>query len=249
MKKLFIIFNFLTLCLISNASNENNYNAFKSFNIRMSQSVGEYRYDILGYSGTENTFTPTLTVGNYLAFYPSNRGGINLVEFFSDVLKRDYVIIEIDKKGKEKNITNTIKYHPNNFFNNFMTDTSSNSAFQKRFGMTATEVKKLSSNTYKISLYPIQHTYLKVVNETSLIFSQNDKFNSKKDYHIFIENGKVVVRDSDGDFRYSYYKKGDSLIIDNKYSGLGEIRVNKTLSQFEYYSKGKLVRTEKYKLL
>ena len=99
-KYIFIIVQFLLYSICINAGNMESFNQFKNFTMRMSITPAGYSYVII--SGNKNKYDSQLNVGNYLSFMPSRYASLNTYEFLSDVLKKDFKIIEINKKGKIK---------------------------------------------------------------------------------------------------------------------------------------------------
>ena len=71
------------------------------------------------------------------------------------------------------------------------------------------------------------------------------------DYTFTIESGKVVVRNKKNEIYSTFYRNGDSLFIEypKKKPEVFEIKVNKELSQFEYYKNGKMTASATYQLV
>ena len=115
LSKFIILMGFL-FSFALNAGNKENFNNFEKFSARMSNNPDYISYAII--SGNGNKYSVQLNVGNYLAFMPSRYAAINVYEFLSDTLKKDFKIIKINKKGKTTNESKIIKYSPNDFFSN-----------------------------------------------------------------------------------------------------------------------------------
>ena len=102
-KYIFIIIQFFLCIFYLNAGNLESFNQFKNFTMRMSITPAGYSYVVI--PGNGQKYDSQLNVGNYLSFMPSRYASINTYEFFSDILKKDFKIVEINKKGKVKELT------------------------------------------------------------------------------------------------------------------------------------------------
>ena len=75
-----------------NAENKESFNNFEKFSFRMSNNPDYISYRII--SGNGDKYPVQLNVGNYLAFMPSRYAAVNVYEFLSDTLKKDFKIIK-----------------------------------------------------------------------------------------------------------------------------------------------------------
>ena len=81
------------LCgFILNAGNKESFNNFEKFSFRMSNNPTYISYGII--SGNGDKYPVQLNVGNYLAFMPSRYAAVNVYEFLSDTLQKDFKIIK-----------------------------------------------------------------------------------------------------------------------------------------------------------
>ena len=140
LSKFIILMGFL-FSFALNAGNKENFNNFEKFSARMSNNPDYISYAII--SGNGNKYPVQLNVGNYLAFMPSRYAAVNVYEFLSDTLKKDFKIIKINKKGKITNESKIIKYSPNDFFSNYTENTDSEKAEMKSMGMVFAGVKNI----------------------------------------------------------------------------------------------------------
>ena len=113
----FILLIGILLSFTLNAGNKESFNNFEKFSFRMSNNPDYISYRII--SGNGDKYPVQLNVGNYLAFMPSRYAAVNVYEFLSDTLKKDFKIIKINKKGKITDQSKIIKYSSNDFFLNY----------------------------------------------------------------------------------------------------------------------------------
>ena len=268
-KYIFIIVQFLLYSICINAGNMESFNQFKNFTMRMSITPAGYSYVII--SGNKNKYDSQLNVGNYLSFMPSRYASLNTYEFLSDVLKKDFKIIEINKKGKIKELTKTIKYHPSNFFSNYQKGVLEDRAEVKGLGIVAAGVVNTEAGEYKTTTYgnkgisgsvnssgalsllnlafvPTNSAfYIKKISETEIVWSPNKDYNNI--YYTFnIENNKVISKNRKGETFFTLFREGNSLFLNYEKTNL-EFKVNEELSQFEYYENGKLKKFYKYQII
>lgn len=265
--KAFLIINFF-INFILNASNKENFNNFEKFSFRMSLTPAQYSYSIISKDGDK--YSTQLNVGNYLAFMPSRYAAVNVYEFLSDVLQRDFKIVKINKKGKITDESKIIKYDSNNFFSNYQKGVTSEKAELKSLGMVFAGVKITSSGEYKITAYgnkgisggidsdglnwlnlaliPTNTAfYIKMIDEKKIVWSQNRDYNSIQ-YTFNIENGKIVALDKKGKDYLTIHQNDNSLFVDMQKYHL-EFRVNQVKSQLEYWINNKLKYVEKFQFV
>ena len=256
------------LSFILNAGNKENFNNFEKFSFRMSNNPDYISYRII--TGNGDKYPVQLNVGNYLAFMPSRYAAVNVYEFLSDTLKKDFKIIKINKKGKITDQSKIIKYSANDFFLNYKDNVDFEKAELKSLGMVFAGVKNVGTGEYKITAYgnkgisggidskglnwlnlafiPTNSAfYIKTTGDKSLVWSPNRDYNSIQ-YTFSVENGKIVAVDKKGKHYLTIYQKGDSLFVDmTKYSL--EFRVNQSENQLEYWINHKLKYVEKYQTM
>ena len=224
LSKFIILMGFL-FSFALNAGNKENFNNFEKFSARMSNNPDYISYAII--SGNGNKYPVQLNVGNYLAFMPSRYAAINVYEFLSDTLKKDFKIIKINKKGKTTNESKIIKYSPNDFFSNYTENTDSEKSEMKSMGMVFAGVKNVGAGEYKITAY-------------------GNKGISGGTFSI--ENGKIEVTDKKGKHYMSIYQKDNSLFVEMaKYNV--EFKINQAQNQLEYWINHKLKYVEKYQVI
>ena len=264
----FIILTGLLFSFALNAGNKENFNNFEKFSARMSNNPDYISYAII--SGNGNKYPVQLNVGNYLAFMPSRYAAINVYEFLSDTLKKDFKIIKINKKGKITDQSKIIKYSANDFFLNYKDNVNFEKAELKSLGMVFAGVKNVGTGEYKITAYgnkvisggidskglnwlnlafiPTNSAfYIKTAGDKSLVWSPNRDYNSIQ-YTFSVENGKVVAVDKKGKHYLTIYQKVNSLFVDMTKHKL-EFRVNPAENQLEYWINNKLKYVEKYQIM
>ncbi|MDO5089091.1 MAG: oligoendopeptidase [Leptotrichiaceae bacterium] len=258
MRKAVFILQLFLLSFIVIGSNAENHNKFEKFSIRMSLARIPF-YNLFSTEKGQDDFFAQLNVGNYLSFSPTRSAYINSYEFFSDVLESDFYVYETNKKGKIKDKSQIFKYDDSDFFVNYRKGISGDKAEVKALGIVVAGVKVHNAvDEYKITRYsaargvliqiPVNIAfYIKKVSDTKLVWSKTDDY-KVIDYTFTLENGKITVKDGKGTIITEIYRKGDSLFIDRPKSK-EEIRVNKELSQFEYYTNGKNKSTVKYAIV
>lgn len=259
MKKLFILIQIFIFSLIANASNESNFNQFEKFELRLANVNHLVAHYIIGQDN--HIFNSQLNAGNYLSFNPDRIVGINVKEFISDVLQEDYYTYELTKKGKEKNKSVIYKFDSQDFFNNYQSGVKMDRVEMKNGAIVLAEIKQNGSqNEYKIVRYGLKYAiiglplnsahFLKKISDTEIIIDKEDKYSSPE-YYFVLENNKLVIKDKKKEVFVTVYREGDSLFLDygSKKFGKQEIRVNKELSQIEYYKNGKITQTMLYKIL
>ena len=243
----------ILLSFTLNAGNKESFNNFEKFSFRMSNNPDYISYRII--SGNGDKYPVQLNVGNYLAFMPSRYAAINVYEFLSDTLKKDFKII---------------KYSSNDFFLNYKDNVDFEKAELKSLGMVFAGVKNVGTGEYKITAYgnkgisggidskglnwlnlafiPTNSAfYIKTTGDKSLVWSPNRDYNSIQ-YTFSVENGKIVAVDKKGKHYLTIYQKSDSLFVDmTKYSL--EFRVNQSENQLEYWINHKLKYVEKYQTI
>ena len=267
LSKFIILMGFL-FSFALNAGNKENFNNFEKFSARMSNNPDYISYEII--SGNRNKYPVQLNVGNYLAFMPSRYAAVNVYEFLSDTLKKDFKIIKINKKGKITNESKIIKYSPNDFFSNYTENTDSEKAEMKSMGMVFAGVKNVGAGEYKITAYgnkgisggidskrlnwlnlafiPTNSAfYIKINNDKNLVWSPNRDYKSIQ-YTFSIQDGKVVAVDKKGKYYLSIYQKENSLFVDTVKRSL-EFRINQNNNQLEYWINNKLKYVEKYQIM
>ena len=267
LSKFIILMGFL-FSFALNAGNKENFNNFEKFSARMSNNPDYISYEII--SGNGNKYPVQLNVGNYLAFMPSRYAAVNVYEFLSDTLKKDFKIIKINKKGKITNESKIIKYSPNDFFSNYTENTDSEKSEMKSMGMVFAGVKNVGAGEYKITAYgnkgisggidskglnwlnlafiPTNSAfYIKINNDRNLVWSPNRDYNSIQ-YTFSIENEKIEVADKKGKHYMSIYQKDNSLFVEMaKYNV--EFKINQAQNQLEYWINHKLKYVEKYQVI
>ena len=236
-----------------NAGNKESFNNFEKFSFRMSNNPDYISYRII--SGNGNKYPVQLNVGNYLAFMPSRYAAVNVYEFLSDTLKKDFKII---------------KYSSNDFFLNYKDNVDFQKAELKSLGMVFAGVKNVGIGEYKITAYgnkgiaggidskglnwlnlafiPTNSAfYIKMTGDKNLVWSPNRDYNSIQ-YTFSVENGKVVAVDKKGKHYLTIYQKDNSLFVDMAKYNL-EFRVNQSENQLEYWINHKLKYVEKYQIM
>lgn len=256
-KTVFIIHLFL-LSFIVIGSNMENYNKFEKFSIRMSLAKIP-SYILFSAEKGQDDFFAQLNVGNYLSFSPTRSAYINSYEFFSDVLGSDFYVYETNKKGKIKDKSQIFKHNDSDFFANYYKGISGDKAEVKALGIVLAGVKvHNAADEYKITRYsaskgvliqiPVNIAfYIKKISDTKLVWSKTDDY-KVIDYTFILRNGKIIVKDRKDIIIMEIYREGNSLFINHSKSK-EEIRVNKELSQFEYYTNGKHKSTTKYEVV
>lgn len=268
-KYIFIIIQFFLCIFYLNAGNLESFNQFKNFTMRMSITPAGYSYVVI--PGNGQKYDSQLNVGNYLSFMPSRYASINTYEFFSDILKKDFKIVEINKKGKVKELTGVIRYSLSDFFSNYQKGVLNDRAEIKGLGIVAAGVRITSADEYKITAYgnkgisgsvnaggalsllnlafvPTNSAfYIKKMSDTELVWSPNKDYNSIK-YTFSIEGNKVIAKNKKGQHFFTLYRDGNSLFLNHEKTNL-EFKVNEELSQFEYYENGVLKKTYKYQIV
>ena len=265
MKKVFLFLLIFLLSFSLNGSNESSFNKFEKFSMpRMSDSP-DSGFILLFTEKGQDLFNSQINVGNYLSFKATRAAAINDYEFFSDVLKSDFYVYEQNKKGKITYKSAVYKYDGHDFFNGYQTNVLNDRAESKNMGIVFAGVKKHnnSNEEYKITTYsasrgfiipiPIPLNiafYIKRVSDTKILWSMDDDYTTP-DYTFTIESGKVVVRNKKNEIHSTFYRNGDSLFIEypKKKPEVFEIKVNKELSQFEYYKNGKMTASATYQLV
>lgn len=261
MKKRFFTLCFLLFSLVLNASNENTFNSFENFSTPRMAIPKIPSFTIITTESNQYSFYPQINVGNYLSFRATREASINSYEFFSDVLKKDFQVYEMNKKGKITYTSEVYKYDHSDFFNAYQKGVESDRAEAREVGITLAGVKKNNSdNEYKITTYSTRRGlipfplniayYVKKVDDSKVLWSMDEDF-SNPDYTFTINSNKVIITDKKGNLHTTFYRENDSLFIEasGKKSAKYEIRVNREASQFEYYKDGKQTGKTMYKLV
>ena len=237
-----------------NAGNKENFNNFEKFSFRMSNNPDYISYRII--SGNGDKYPVQLNVGNYLAFMPSRYAAINVYEFLSDTLKKDFKIIKVNKKGKITDQSKIIKYSSNDFFLNYKDNVDFEKAELKSLGMVFAGVKNVGTGEYKITAYgnkgisggiDSKGLNIKMTGDKNLVWSPNRDYNSIQ-YTFSVEKRKVVAVDKKGKHYLTIYQKDNSLFVDMAKYNL-EFRVNQNENQLEYWINHKLKYVEKYQIM
>lgn len=258
-----------SLCgFILNAGNKESFNNFEKFSFRMSNNPTYISYGII--SGNGDKYPVQLNVGNYLAFMPSRYAAVNVYEFLSDTLQKDFKIIKVNKKGKIKDESKIIKYSSNDFFSNYKENVNENKAEMKTLGMVFAGVKVMESGEYKITAYgnkgisggidsdglnwlnllfiPTNSAfYIKMTDDKKIVWSPNRDYNSIK-YTFSVSDGKISAVDKKGKHYLTIYQKDNSLFVEMAKYNL-EFRINQSENQLEYWINHKLKYVEKYQII
>ena len=102
-------------------------------------------FTIIATESNQYSFYPQINVGNYLSFRATREASINSYEFFSDVLKKDFQVYEMNKKGKITYTSEVYKYDHSDFFNAYQKGVESDRAEAREVGITLAGVKKNNS--------------------------------------------------------------------------------------------------------
>ena len=261
----FMLFTVFLFSSILNAGNKENFNNFEKFSFRMSNNPVDISYKII--SGNDDKYPVQLNVGNYLAFMPSRYAAVNVYEFLSDTLKKDFKIIKVNKKGKIINESKVIKYSENDFFSNYKENVDFEKSEMKSLRIVFASVKNVKTGEYKITAYgnkgisggidseglnwlnlafiPTNSAfYIKMIDSKKIVWSPNRDYNSIQ--HTFsIEDDKITAVDKKGKHYLTIYQKDNSLFVDMKKYSL-EFRINQSENQIEYWINYKLKYVEKY---
>ena len=264
----FILLTGLLFSFVLNAGNKESFNNFEKFSFRMSNNPTYMSYGII--SGNGDKYPVQLNVGNYLAFMPSRYAAVNVYEFLSDTLQKDFKIIKVNKKGKITDQSKIIKYLPDDFFSSYKENVDFEKAEMKSLGMVFAGVKNVQAGEYKITAYgnkgisggidsrglnwlnlafiPTNSAfYIKMTDNRKIVWSPNRDYNSIQ-YTFSIEDGKIVAVDKKGNYYLTIYQKDNSLFVDMKKYNL-EFRVNQAENQLEYWINHKLKYIEKYQII
>ena len=263
----FILLANVLIGFILNSGNKENFNNFEKFSYRMSNNPTYISYGII--NGNGDKYPVQLNVGNYLAFMPSRYAAVNVYEFLSDTLKKDFKIIKTNKKGKITDESKIIKYSLNDFFSNYKDNVDFEKSELKSLGIVFAGVKNVSESEYKITAYankgisggidstgfnwlnltiPMNSAfYIKTINDKEIIWSPNRNYKSIQ-YTFSIQDGKIIAVDKKGKYYFSIYQKENSLFVDMAKRNL-EFRINQNNNQIEYWINNKLKYLEKYKIM
>ena len=174
------------------------------------------------------------------------------------MLKKDFKVYETNKKGKIKYSSDVIHYDENDFYSNYKKNVKADRAESKNnLNIVGGDTKLISPDTYKITNYATDRGflvvipmnmafYVKQINDNKFIWSLTNDF-KKIEYTFTLENNKLIVRNNKNQITFTIYKKDNSLFLEEP-KNIWEYRVNKDLSQFEYYKNSKLTSTEKYQI-
>ena len=263
----FILLTNILIGIVLNAGNKENFNNFGTFSYRMSNNPTYISYGIISSDGDK--YPVQLNVGNYLAFMPSRYAAVNVYEFLSDTLQKDFKIIKVNKKGKITDESKIIKYSPNDFFSNYKDNVDMQKAELKSLGIVFAGVKNVDKDEYKITAYankgisggidstgfnwlnlaiPMNSAfYIKKIDDKKIVWSPNRSYKSIQ-YTFSIQDGKMVAVDKKGKYYLSIYQKENSLFVDTAKRSL-EFRINQNNNQLEYWINNKLKYVEKYQIM